>query len=74
MNVELIKSWIESHQPQGVTKLCGKCEISPGTLHKILREGHSPGVDIARKMANAIGVSLDEICTPDFEAPASKAQ
>jgi len=68
MNVTLIKNWIEKNNPNGKSRLAGMSNISTGTLHKILNCGHEPGLDIARRMAKAIGVSLDEIGNPDSVA------
>jgi transcriptional regulator with XRE-family HTH domain len=67
MNIKLIREWIEKNEPQGIAKLAGKTEISVGTIHKILN-GHEPGLDIARRLANEIGVSLDELAASDEAA------
>jgi len=61
MNTELINKWIESHQPQGKARLAVLAGISVGTLVCILRDGHEPGVDIVRRIARVIGVSLDAL-------------
>ena len=68
MNTALIKKWIERNNPQGATKLAGRAEINTGTLNKILNHEHSPGVDIAKRMAEVIGVTLDQLCKWPEEA------
>lgn len=68
MNVKLIKAWIENNDPQGMAKLSATAEISIGTVVKILKDGHQPGLEIARKLAKVIGVSLDELCGSESDA------
>ena len=65
MNTELIKNWIEKNGPQGLNLLSGKSKVSAGTINKILNENHEPGLDIVKKLARVIGVSLDEIASED---------
>ena len=63
MNVTLLENWIAKHEPQGATKLSALAEINTGTLRKILVGiTENPGIDVARKLAEVIGVSLDELC------------
>jgi len=61
MNIKLINGWIEAHEPQGKAKLAAQAEVSISTLVGILRDGHEPGVDIVRRIARVIGVSLDAL-------------
>jgi transcriptional regulator with XRE-family HTH domain len=72
MNTQLLEAWIRQHEPQGLTKLAAAAEISIGTVNKILKHGHAPGVDIARRIAKTIDVSLDELCGSD-ESPGPEA-
>jgi transcriptional regulator with XRE-family HTH domain len=61
MNTRVIADWIKSHEPKGKFKLCGRAEISPGTLDNILA-GHEPNLKIVRKISTATGISIDELC------------
>lgn len=61
MNTELIRKWIDINEPKGREKLAAGCEISISLVDKILRTGHEPGLDIVRRLAKTMDVSLDEL-------------
>lgn len=67
MNVALLRNWIERHEPQGRSKLSVAAGVSVHTITALLRDDHSPSVPIAKKLAKALGVTLDELCD-DAEA------
>lgn len=69
MNHRIIKEWIGKNEPQGVAKLAAKAEVSVGTIFKILKDGHEPGLDIVRKIAKAMDVTLAELISPEEDVP-----
>jgi DNA-binding XRE family transcriptional regulator len=71
MNTKFIRAWIDANQPNGATKLAAKVEISGRTLGKILNEGHSPNLEIAKKLARVLEVSLDDLV---LEAPSRRGR
>lgn len=73
MKVSLLRKWIDEHQPHGETKLAAAAEISPVWLSRLLNQGRTPGLDIAKRLATVVGVSLDELCREDEESPGPEA-
>lgn len=71
MNVRLIEKWIAKNEPHGATKLAAAAEVSLGTVNKILKQEHSPGVDIAIRIAGVMDVTLDELCSSESNGPKS---
>lgn len=61
MNTQLIDTWLERNQPNALGKLSAKSGLSVSTLSNIRNHKTSTSVDNARALANAIGVSLDEL-------------
>lgn len=61
MNLDAINQWISEHEPKGKEKLAAYAEISVAQVKKILRTGHEPGLDIAKRMAKAMNMSLDHL-------------
>lgn len=72
MNTRLIETWISQHEPKGLEKLAAGAEVSIGTLNKIRHRDHAPGVDIARRMAEFMGVTLDLLCAAEESAQAKE--
>jgi transcriptional regulator with XRE-family HTH domain len=61
MNSNLIKAWIKANRPNGRTKFAKAVKISVPLLDKIVHQGHSPNLKIARRIADFLNVTLDEI-------------
>lgn len=59
MNTALIETWISENGPLGAQKLATSADIHLNTLNNIRSHKSSPGVDVARRLADALGVSLD---------------
>jgi transcriptional regulator with XRE-family HTH domain len=60
MNRDLIQGWIKRHGPNGATKLASAACISSSTLSRIL-QGKGTSFDNACSLADALGVSLDDL-------------
>lgn len=68
MNTALLEKWIAKNEPQGATKLAAGAEISPAALRKIrLGLTESPGVEVAKRLARVLGVSMDVLCGNDHK-------
>lgn len=65
MNIILLQKFIEKNDPKGKEKLAAKAELSLSLLNKILKDGHEPGIKIARRIAETLGVSLDKLCNSE---------
>lgn len=63
----LIQKWIEQNEPKGREKLAAGSEISISLVDKIRRNGHEPGLDIVRRLAKTMGVSLNELGTETMQ-------
>lgn len=63
MNVALLQDWIEKHEPQGISKLSVASGVAVGTIQPLLSGSHNPSVPTAKKLAKALGVTLDELCS-----------
>lgn len=63
MNVALLRNWIEQHEPQGISKLSVASGLAVSTLTPLLNGSHNPSVPTAKKLAKALGVTLDELCS-----------
>ncbi len=68
MNFKIIRDWIDQNGPQGMEKLAVQAGISIATVIKVAR-GHVPRLEIIRKLAKAVGVTLDELLRVDSERP-----
>lgn len=69
MNKKLIETWIAKNDPQGATKLAASCEVSPATIARILN-GHVTSFPVAKKIAEVMKVSLDELGKDDSDPAA----
>ena len=62
MNRQLIEKWVQQHDPQGMAKLSGASEISEASIRRIISgKTHSPGLEILRKIAAGMGVSISTL-------------
>lgn len=64
--LRLAKNW-------SLDELCRRSGVSRSNLWAIEVQGRSPTVEIARKIANALGVTLDELF-PEGEKAAPKSE
>lgn len=69
MNIKAMKDWAIKNNPQGMTKLAAKAEISVPLTYKIVNHGHVPHLEIIKKIAKAIGLSVGELIDIDNENP-----
>ena len=67
MNKRIIENWIKAAGSQGAVKLSALAEVSPGTLHRILSKDHEPTLDVIRKLAAVLGVSITTLIGEDIE-------
>lgn len=61
MNTELIKAWIQSHAPNGHTKLAAKIGVSAASVNYYINGKRNPSAVIAIRIARALGITAEEL-------------
>jgi hypothetical protein len=69
MNKKLIREWIKKNDPQGTTKLAARAEVCVSTVLNIINKGHMPSLDTAKRIAAAMGVTLNDVGNSGTDTP-----